>query len=415
MDAMLPLATTLDCGLRLGHRQRRSNRRRLRDSGRCAVQVQPRVRRHAPVPHEVDVVRADAQPRRLDDRRHSADQQQAELRFGPRIAGAYRRRRRAVRRSRRVAAAGARLASRRWPWKTRGSSRRSKISSKSSFTPRSKRSKCATSRRRGIRSASPRSRSRRRAPSTRSKAAPSRTCTSRRISCARFATRRCLHDFGKVAVPEYIFGKAKKLPDGRLDTIRLRFLLAIEQTVGEENREALRALLAKLEAANEPNVVGSKGDEMLLDALGAPLPRPRKPAAAARAARIRVFDDSARLALGRRARPHAGARHPIVPLLARDSVGRNAVARRSGTRLRPSRTSRRNRLSAQTRRRRDRAASSHDDDQRRLRRAHRSRIVHTRKGCPPNARSTSYKKSSSTAEKSTQCSSTSSSKKTSTS
>jgi HD-GYP domain-containing protein (c-di-GMP phosphodiesterase class II) len=76
-----------------------------------------------------------------------------------------------------------------------------------------------------------------------------------------------LHDFGKVAVPEYIFGKAKKLPDGRLDTIRLRFLLAIEQTIGEENREALRALLAKLEAANEPNVVGSKGDEVLLDAL----------------------------------------------------------------------------------------------------------------------------------------------------
>jgi HD-GYP domain-containing protein (c-di-GMP phosphodiesterase class II) len=76
-----------------------------------------------------------------------------------------------------------------------------------------------------------------------------------------------LHDFGKVAVPEYIFGKAKKLPDGRLDTIRLRFLLAIEQTIDEENREALRALLAKLEAANEPNVVGSKGDEVLLDAL----------------------------------------------------------------------------------------------------------------------------------------------------
>lgn len=38
-----------------------------------------------------------------------------------------------------------------------------------------------------------------------------------------------LHDFGKVAVPEYIFGKAKKLPDGKLDMIRLRCLLAIEQ------------------------------------------------------------------------------------------------------------------------------------------------------------------------------------------
>ena len=38
-----------------------------------------------------------------------------------------------------------------------------------------------------------------------------------------------LHDFGKVAVPEYIFGKAKKLPDGALDTVRMRFLLAAEQ------------------------------------------------------------------------------------------------------------------------------------------------------------------------------------------
>ncbi|MBV8424757.1 MAG: GAF domain-containing protein, partial [Candidatus Eremiobacteraeota bacterium] len=38
-----------------------------------------------------------------------------------------------------------------------------------------------------------------------------------------------LHDFGKVAVPEYIFGKAKKLPEGRLDMIRLRCLLAVEQ------------------------------------------------------------------------------------------------------------------------------------------------------------------------------------------
>jgi HD-GYP domain-containing protein (c-di-GMP phosphodiesterase class II) len=76
-----------------------------------------------------------------------------------------------------------------------------------------------------------------------------------------------LHDFGKVAVPEYIFGKAKKLPDGRLDTIRLRFLLAIEQAMSDEDKQSLRALLAKLEAANEPNVVGSRGDEALLDAL----------------------------------------------------------------------------------------------------------------------------------------------------
>jgi HD-GYP domain-containing protein (c-di-GMP phosphodiesterase class II) len=76
-----------------------------------------------------------------------------------------------------------------------------------------------------------------------------------------------LHDFGKVAVPEYIFGKSKKLPDGRLDTIRLRFLLAIEQAISDEDREALRALLAKLESSNEPNVVGNRGDEALLDAL----------------------------------------------------------------------------------------------------------------------------------------------------
>lgn len=76
-----------------------------------------------------------------------------------------------------------------------------------------------------------------------------------------------LHDFGKVAVPEYIFGKAKKLPDGKLDTIRLRFLLAIEQAQSEEEKAHLRGLLARLEAANEPNVVGNKGDEVLLDAL----------------------------------------------------------------------------------------------------------------------------------------------------
>ena len=76
-----------------------------------------------------------------------------------------------------------------------------------------------------------------------------------------------LHDFGKVAVPEYIFGKSKKLPDGRLETIRLRFLLAIEQAGDDLDREALRSLLSKLEAANEPNVVGNRGDEVLLEAL----------------------------------------------------------------------------------------------------------------------------------------------------
>jgi len=76
-----------------------------------------------------------------------------------------------------------------------------------------------------------------------------------------------LHDFGKVAVPEYIFGKAKKLPDGRLDTIRLRFLLALEQARKAEDKELLRELLTKIEAANEPNVVGDAADENLLKAL----------------------------------------------------------------------------------------------------------------------------------------------------
>lgn len=76
-----------------------------------------------------------------------------------------------------------------------------------------------------------------------------------------------LHDFGKVAVPEYIFGKAKKLPDGRIDAIRLRFLLAIEQTSDEHLRAKLRALLAQVEHANEPRVISMElGD--VLDALG---------------------------------------------------------------------------------------------------------------------------------------------------
>jgi HD-GYP domain-containing protein (c-di-GMP phosphodiesterase class II) len=75
-----------------------------------------------------------------------------------------------------------------------------------------------------------------------------------------------LHDFGKVAVPEYIFGKAKKLPDGRLDTIRLRFLLAIEQSPDDRRKEQLRELLSAVEGANEPRVVAAEiGD--VLDAL----------------------------------------------------------------------------------------------------------------------------------------------------
>jgi HD-GYP domain-containing protein (c-di-GMP phosphodiesterase class II) len=94
-----------------------------------------------------------------------------------------------------------------------------------------------------------------------------------------------LHDFGKVAVPEYIFGKAKKLPDGKLDTIRLRFLLAINQVeilaarrkfellqngaalddralLDVEADAAARAgelqeLLTTVENANEPRVVAA--------------------------------------------------------------------------------------------------------------------------------------------------------------
>ena len=76
-----------------------------------------------------------------------------------------------------------------------------------------------------------------------------------------------LHDFGKVAVPEYIFAKAKKLPDGRLDTIRLRFLLAMEQARTAEDKEMIRALLAKIENANEPSVVADGSDDTLTRAI----------------------------------------------------------------------------------------------------------------------------------------------------
>ena len=105
-----------------------------------------------------------------------------------------------------------------------------------------------------------------------------------------------LHDFGKVAVPEYIFGKAKKLPDGKLDAIRLRFLLAINQieslsarrkfellTTGvplddrriieiEADASAqageLQALLATVESANEPRVVAAEIGALLDSILG---------------------------------------------------------------------------------------------------------------------------------------------------
>jgi HD-GYP domain-containing protein (c-di-GMP phosphodiesterase class II) len=74
-----------------------------------------------------------------------------------------------------------------------------------------------------------------------------------------------LHDFGKVAVPEYIFGKAKKLPDGRIDTIRLRFLLAMEQTSDERLQAKLRELLAQVEHANEPRIISMELGDVLDD------------------------------------------------------------------------------------------------------------------------------------------------------
>jgi HD-GYP domain-containing protein (c-di-GMP phosphodiesterase class II) len=89
--------------------------------------------------------------------------------------------------------------------------------------------------------------------------------TPEQIREVRYAS--LLHDFGKVAVPEYIFAKAKKLPDGRLDAIRLRFLLAIEQSRDSQEQSVLRDLLAKLEAANEPNVIADAADELLLGAM----------------------------------------------------------------------------------------------------------------------------------------------------
>ena len=72
-----------------------------------------------------------------------------------------------------------------------------------------------------------------------------------------------LHDFGKVAVPEYIFGKAKKLPDGRIDAIRLRFLLAIEQSDDERRRDELRVYLSHVEDANEPRIISIEVGNML--------------------------------------------------------------------------------------------------------------------------------------------------------
>jgi len=105
-----------------------------------------------------------------------------------------------------------------------------------------------------------------------------------------------LHDFGKVAVPEYIFGKAKKLPEGKLETVRLRFLLAINQiealaarrkfdllrsgaTLGDPRiREIdadaasrageLQALLETVQTANEPRVVADEVGALLDSIVG---------------------------------------------------------------------------------------------------------------------------------------------------
>jgi HD-GYP domain-containing protein (c-di-GMP phosphodiesterase class II) len=114
--------------------------------------------------------------------------------------------------------------------------------------------------------------------------------TPERLQELRYAA--LLHDFGKLSVPEYIFAKAKKLPDGRLETIRMRFLLAMEQVeaaaagdkfrvlreAGSGNAEAmlaqvedrsrtakeeLIALLHGVEEANEPAIVTAAVDDAL--------------------------------------------------------------------------------------------------------------------------------------------------------
>lgn len=100
-----------------------------------------------------------------------------------------------------------------------------------------------------------------------------------------------LHDFGKVSVAEYIFSKSKKLPDGKLEAIQTRFLLAMEQIEAATAREkfgilrdgnpdaeallqaaddrcrkaieALGKLCADVERANEPAVVDRAIDEAL--------------------------------------------------------------------------------------------------------------------------------------------------------
>jgi HD-GYP domain-containing protein (c-di-GMP phosphodiesterase class II) len=100
-----------------------------------------------------------------------------------------------------------------------------------------------------------------------------------------------LHDFGKVSVAEYIFSKSKKLPDGKLEAIQTRFLLAMEQIEAATAREKfailrdgnpdaetlleaadercrkaideLGRLCADIERANEPAIVDKAIDDAL--------------------------------------------------------------------------------------------------------------------------------------------------------
>jgi HD-GYP domain-containing protein (c-di-GMP phosphodiesterase class II)/AmiR/NasT family two-component response regulator len=73
-----------------------------------------------------------------------------------------------------------------------------------------------------------------------------------------------LHDFGKVAVPEYIFGKAKKLPEGKVEMIRLRCLVAIEQL---QMRAATRKLQLLKGGASPNSDEVIRIDELTLSAV----------------------------------------------------------------------------------------------------------------------------------------------------
>jgi len=94
------------------------------------------------------------------------------------------------------------------------------------------------------------------------------TCTSTSISCGRCATHRCCTTSARSRSPSTIFGKAKKLPDGRIDAIRLRLPARDRADVRRPPpRQAGARLLAQVEHANEPrrDLDGAGGR---LDALG---------------------------------------------------------------------------------------------------------------------------------------------------